>query len=69
MTLRAAEPVAAKPGLAHVGRIWFRRDSGSGRCRGTPYLPVFDADRTPPAVARFVHQARDRPVLLSDLGG
>ncbi len=67
-TLRAAELVAAKPGLARV-----RLDLAPARfrfwsLRGYPYLLVFDVDRTPPVVARFVHQARDLPVLLSDLG-
>jgi plasmid stabilization system protein ParE len=66
-TLRAAELVAAKPGLARV-----RLDLAPARfrfwsLRGYPYLFVFDVDRTPPAVARFAHQARDLPVLLSDL--
>ena len=67
-TLRAAELVAAKPSIARV-----RLDLAPARfrfwsLRGYPYLPVFDVDRTPPVVARFVHQARDLPVLLSDLG-
>lgn len=65
--LRAAELVAAKPGLVRV-----RLDPAPSRfrfrsLRGYPYLLVFDVDRTPPVVARFVHQARDLPVLLSDL--
>jgi plasmid stabilization system protein ParE len=67
-TLRAAELVAARPGIARV-----RLDLAPARfrfwsLRGYPYLLVFDVDRTPPVVARFVHQARDLPVLLSDLG-
>jgi plasmid stabilization system protein ParE len=66
-TLRAAELVAANPGLARVrldlAPVRFRFWS----LRGYPYLLVFDVDRTPPVVARFVHQARDLPVLLSDL--
>jgi plasmid stabilization system protein ParE len=66
-TLRAAELVARKPGLARV-----RLDLASARfrfrsLRGYPYLLVFDVDRTLPVVARFVHQARDLPVLLIDL--
>jgi hypothetical protein len=28
---------------------------------------VFDVDRVPPVVARFLHQARDLPVALRDL--
>jgi toxin ParE1/3/4 len=66
-TLRTAERVAANPGLARV-----RLDLAPARfrfwsLRGYPYLLVFDVDRDPPVVARFVHQARDLPVLLSDL--
>jgi plasmid stabilization system protein ParE len=65
--LRAAELVAANPTRARV-----RLDLAPARfrlwsLRGYPYLLVFDVDRTPPVVARFVHQARDLPVLLSDL--
>src|SRR5271165_1890136 len=38
--------------------------------RGFPYLPllVFHVDRTPPGVVRFAHQARERLVLLNELG-
>lgn len=66
-TLRAAELIAANPALARV-----RLDLAPARLRfwslrGYPYLLVFDIDRTPPVVARFVHQARDLPVLLNDL--
>jgi len=35
---------------------------------GYLYLLVLDVDQIPPVVARFVHQARDLPVLLNDLG-
>ena len=66
-TLRAAELVAARPGIARVrldlAPVRFRFWS----LRGYPYLLVFDVERTPPVVARFAHQARDLPVLLSDL--
>jgi plasmid stabilization system protein ParE len=69
--LRAAvqtgEMIAAKPSLARVPldlaparfRFW--------SLRGYAYLLVFDVDRAPPVVARFVHQARDLPVALRDL--
>ncbi len=65
--VRAAEMIAANPGLARV-----RLDLAAARfrfwsLRGYPQLLVFDVDRTPPVVARFVHQARDLPVVLSDL--
>jgi toxin ParE1/3/4 len=34
---------------------------------GFPYLIVYRADRTPPAIVRFVHTARDLPRTLADL--
>jgi plasmid stabilization system protein ParE len=66
--LRAADLVAGNPARARVQldlaparfRFW--------SLRGYPYLLVFDVDRNPPVVARFVHQARDLPVVLGDLG-
>ncbi len=65
--LRAGEMIVAKPALAHIRpelapprfRFW--------SLRGYPYLLVVDAEHKPPVVARFVHQARDLPALLSDL--
>ena len=65
--VRASEMIAAKPSLARA-----RLDLAPERfrfwsLRGYPYLLVFDVDRTPPVVARFVHQARDLPVALRDL--
>lgn len=65
--LRAAELVSAKPALARVRpelaparfRFW--------SLRGYPYLLVFDVEHDPPVIARMVHQARDLPVMLSDL--
>jgi len=35
--------------------------------RGFPFLLVIDTENVPPVVARFVHQARDLPVILDDL--
>ncbi len=35
--------------------------------RGFPFLLVIDTESEPPVVARFVHQARDLPVVLNDL--
>ncbi len=35
--------------------------------RGFPFLLVIDTENDPPVVARFVHQARDLPVVLDDL--
>ena len=59
--------VAGKPALARTTlqlapdrfRFW--------SLRGFPYLLVFDMDRTPPIVARMVHQSRDLPAVLADL--
>jgi hypothetical protein len=44
------------------------RSHSSATLRGYLYLLVLDVDQIPPVVARFVHQARDLPVLLNDLG-
>lgn len=63
----AAELVAARPAIARARldlaptcyRFW--------SLRGFPYLLVFNMDRNPPIVARFVHQARDLPEVLKDL--
>ena len=65
--IRAADMVAGKPALARTMlqlapdrfRFW--------SLRGFPYLLVFDTDRTPPIVARVVHQSRDLPVVLANL--
>jgi len=35
--------------------------------RGYPYLLVVDVEHKPPVIVRFVHQARDLPVVLDDL--
>jgi toxin ParE1/3/4 len=34
---------------------------------GFPYLLVYRADTSPPSIVRFVHMARDLPLLLADL--
>ena len=65
--VRAVELVSRNPARARL-----RLDLAPARfrfwsLRGYPYLLVFDVDRVPPIVARFVHQARDLPVLLGDL--
>lgn len=65
--VRAADRVAARPALARTMpqlapdrfRFW--------SLRGFPYLLVFDTARTPPIVARMVHQARDLPAALGSL--
>ena len=65
--VKAAALLASKPQMAHV-----RPELAPARyrfwpLRGYPYLLVLDAEHDPPVVARFVHQARDLPALLSDL--
>ena len=65
--LDAAKRLTRKPDLARVElrlaparyRFW--------SLRGYPYLLVIDIENEPPVVARFVHQARDLPVVLDDL--
>ena len=34
---------------------------------GFPYLLVYRPDRSPPSIVRFVHTARDLPVVLAKL--
>lgn len=65
--VRAADMVAAKPALARVMPELAPDRFQFWSLHGFPYLLVFDTNRTPPAVARFVHQARDLPVLLANL--
>ena len=65
--VRAADAVAARPGMARV-----RLDLAPARfrfwpLRGFSYLLVFDTDRDLPVVARVVHQSRDLPAALGDL--
>ena len=65
--LDAAARVTQRPMLARVElklaparyRFW--------SLRGYPYLLVIDSQSEPPVIARFVHQARDLPVILDDL--
>lgn len=64
----AANRIVARPALARVRltlapsryRFWLMR--------GFPYLLVLDTERSPPLVVRFIHQARDLPDVLDDLG-
>ena len=65
--LQAATMISRRPNLARV-----RLDLAPSRyrfwsLRGYPYSMVFNTDTDPPVVARFVHQARDMPVVLNDL--
>lgn len=65
--IRAADMIAARPGLGHV-----RLDLAPERfrfwsLRGFPYVLVYDTGRTPPVIARIVHQSRDLPAVLGDL--
>jgi len=65
--IQAADMIASRPGLARL-----RLDLAIDRfrfwpLRGFPYILVFDVDRSPPVVARMVHQSRDLPAVLGDL--
>ena len=65
--IQATDMITSKPGLAH-----FRLDLATDRfrfwpLRGFPYILVFDVNRSPPVVARMVHQSRDLPAILGDL--
>ena len=64
---QAADAIASRPGLARL-----RPDLATDRfrfrpLRGFPCVLVLDADQSPPAVARVVHQSRDPPTVLGDL--
>ncbi len=65
--IQAADMITSRPGLAHL-----RLDLATDRfrfwpLRGFPYILVFDVDRSPPIIARMVHQSRDLPAVLGDL--
>ena len=65
--IQAADMIASRPGLARL-----RLDLATNRfrfwpLRGFPYILVFDVERSPPVVARIVHQSRDLPATLGDL--
>jgi toxin ParE1/3/4 len=66
-TLRAAGLVSGRPALAHVRADLAPAHFRFWSLRGYPYLLVFDVEHVPPVVVRVVHQARDLPVLLTDL--
>lgn len=65
--VRAADMVAANPALARTELALAPDRFRFWSLRGFPYLLVFDTDRTPPVVARVVHQSRDLPVVLANL--
>ena len=65
--IQAADMITSRPGLAHL-----RLDLATDRfrfwpLRGFPYILVFDVNRSPPVVARMVHQSRDLPAVLGGL--
>ncbi len=65
--IQAADRIASSPGLTRL-----RLDLATERfrfwsLRGFAYILVFDFSRSPPIVARMVHQSRDLPAILSDL--
>ena len=65
--IQAANMITGRPGLARL-----RLDLATDRfrfwpLRGFSYILVFDVERSPPVVARIVHQSRDLPAALGDL--
>jgi len=67
--LQAGEMIVAKPMLAHMRLELAPERYRFWPLRGYSYLLVVDAQHKPPVIARFVHQARDLPVVLDDLEG
>ena len=65
--LRATTRIAGKPQLARVRPALAPARIRFWSLRGFPYLLVLDVEHDPPVIARFVHQARDLPVVLDDL--
>ena len=65
--VRAADMVAERPALARTMLRFAPDRFRFWSLRGFPYLLVFDTDRTPPIVARVVHQSRDLNAALADL--
>lgn len=63
----AADMIAGKPALARTMPALAPARFRFWSLRGFPYLLVFDTDRTPPIVARVVHQSRDLPIILANL--
>jgi len=64
--LRAAEMIVASPMLARARPELAPERYRFWSLRGYPYLLVVDAEHKPPVIVRFVHQARDLPVVLDD---
>ncbi len=66
IAMQAAAMICAKPAPARVRSELAPSRFRFWTLRGYPYLLVFDVERDPPVVARFVHQARDLPAVLDD---
>jgi toxin ParE1/3/4 len=64
--IAAAERVVAKPLRARIDLRFATARFKFWLLRGFPYLLVIDTKREPPVVTRFVHQARDLPIVLRD---
>ena len=65
--IRAAERISANPMLARVDSRFAPPRFRFWSLIPFHYLLVFDTKLDPPVVIRFVHQARDLPVILRDL--
>ena len=65
--IQAADMIAGRPGLARVRLHLATEQFRFWPLRGFPSILVFDVDRSPPVVARMVHQSRDLPAALGDL--
>ena len=63
----AAKRVRANPMLARTDARFAPSRFRFWSLRAFHYLLVFDTRLDPPIVTRFVHQARDLPVVLRDL--
>ena len=64
--LAAARLITAKPMLARQQLSLAPARYRFWSLRGYPYILVIDTENDPPAVARFVHAARDLPTVLDE---
>lgn len=60
----ALEAIGRNPGLGHRDLALAGERYRFWRVAGFPYMLIYSADDGPPSVVRFVHAARDLPVLL-----
>lgn len=65
--LRSARRIVERPMLGRVRLDLLPTPYRFWRGAGFPYLIVYNAERTPPRVLRFLHMSRDLGPLLLDL--